>query len=402
VENEVAMSTPTGDGKKEIITKSNEVEVEIRLFNFDVDGNGLKPLHEEVLKKQVVASLMFNPHARVKQIIGSASESGAEEHNVRLSGQRAFNAREALVKTAGVNPAQVTDQTDGVGSSLATHGSKENPRDRAVILTLSLPLTVEDVSLWTDHFGRELKWEDVIGLDGIENINVQVKVTGVSPLFMPEAIPPAIDVRLTSRPPNKAGGKTTIVSPVSWSVPFAKDATGNHSPLLYRLSNPIGSAGRFLASEAGSILEFATVRREGGTSDGNFREAAGKGGWAFRGSAVQPKVEGTTTGSQLEERPDAKGLLKAGGVEVLDVRVVAHPAWKVSKPTAPPAAHSQPRRRLLLYGTRTPRRQLPGYRTLPKEVRLLGNGQGASRDLEEPVRPGRAYHCRLFGIGHGR
>src|SRR5262249_12493634 len=121
-------------------------------------------------------------------------------------------------------------------------------------------------------------------------------------------------------------GQTTIKAPSTWYIPLSqKEQAKDPSRTWYRLSTPIDKVGRFLDVEVGKVPEVALVVREGGTSDKQFRDALG---WTFRGRGVQSE---SPNGSERDETPDAKRLLQAAGVEVLEVKVVSRPGWDMKR-----------------------------------------------------------------------
>src|SRR5689334_19098948 len=64
--------------------------------------------------------------------------------------------------------------------------------------------------------------------------------------------------------------------------------------------------------------------RTGGASNGDFRDALG---CTLRGVASKPRDVAMSRGAEAGEVPDAFALLRAAGVEVLEVNVSAQPAW---------------------------------------------------------------------------
>ena len=121
-------------------------------------------------------------------------------------------------------------------------------------------------------------------------------------------------------------GQSTMAAPVAWDIARARTDPASPNRVRYRLSRPLADAGPFLAVDKTHVKKVATVARNGGTSDREFREALG---WEHRGHAIQPNDASRSTGSAAGEIPDARTLFRAGGVEVLAVQVPALPNWKV-------------------------------------------------------------------------
>jgi hypothetical protein len=326
------MSQPTGPGKTTVLGKSpREISRESNLYNFDIDSPGLKAEHKQWLDSDVVPLLKASPKATVS-LRGNASRSGEKDHNRALSRGRAEEVKKYLV-SKGVDPKQVV-KTEGAGSDQPMSAlGREVDIDRGVVISTSAPLTIEKVSLWNDHWTRELEWDDIIGLDEgktnirIDNVNIQIEASGAPRSFMPETL----EIQLTSRVPNRdnGGGQTTIKAPSTWNIPLSeKEQAKDPSRTWYRLSAPVATVGKFLDVEVGKVPEVALVVREGGTSDKKFRDALG---WSFRGRGVQSDHP---NGSERDESPDAKRLILSGGLEVLEAKVVDRPGWEMKRPSA--------------------------------------------------------------------
>jgi outer membrane protein OmpA-like peptidoglycan-associated protein len=81
------MLHPTGEGKIATDSRySGRGMIKARLYNFDVDGDKLKPEHELFLLKDVIRLLESDTGHIWMQ--GSASRSGPEIHNMGLSTRR--------------------------------------------------------------------------------------------------------------------------------------------------------------------------------------------------------------------------------------------------------------------------------------------------------------------------
>jgi peptidoglycan hydrolase-like protein with peptidoglycan-binding domain len=181
-------------------------------------------------------------------------------------------------------------------------------------------LTVEQLRVTDDSFVVPLNWNQVIGLDTAA-LNLELTASGLPPATMPSLI----GVELLSRPPNRAVGAATLGAAARFEALRFRPDPAVPNRIVYRFSLPLNSIGAFLKVER-SLKEMATVVRNGGTSDAEFRAALG---WNIRGIATQPVAAGTTTGSESGEIPDAFALFRAAGVEVLDVKVPAQLNWHV-------------------------------------------------------------------------
>lgn len=181
-------------------------------------------------------------------------------------------------------------------------------------------LTVEQPIIRDDGFATTLTWDNVIGLN-TASLNVEFVAWGLPPATMP----PHITVELSSRSPNRAGGVSTLGAPLKLTAARFRPETANPNRIIYRLSHPLSALGEFLKVER-RIKEVATVVRNGGTSDAEFRKALR---WNARGIATQPTAVGASTGSESGEIPDAFALFRSAGAEVLDLKVPAQPNWRV-------------------------------------------------------------------------
>jgi hypothetical protein len=334
-------------GKGAIAKSPDKIDTRLVLYNFDIDGTSLKSEHTQWLDGEVVPLLKANPKATVS-ILGTASKSGNPDDNRKRSQRRAEEVQKYLI-SKGVSSAQVPNaNVKGAGADLSKVSLKEYEGDRAVQLNINAPLTIEEVSFWNDSWTKKLGWDDIIGLDEatatvapapgtrspiytgtpINNVSVQVEATGAPRSFMPDRL----TVQLSSRVPNldKNGGKTTLSTPISRTFLRSPVQPKDPSRTWYRGFEAVANIGPFLAWDRGKVLEVALVVREGGTSDKKFRAALG--GMTFRGRGVQS--ENTSAGSELDEIPDAKRLLQAGGVEVLEAKVVSVSGWELKSPSA--------------------------------------------------------------------
>lgn len=179
--------------------------------------------------------------------------------------------------------------------------------------------SVETVALTDDAFAP-IVWDRVVGLDTTA-IAVELVATGLPAATLPDRI----GITLVTRPANRAAGSGTVASPVAWDVPRSGPDPAAPHRMRYRISRPVADLGPMLAVEK-RVKEVATVVRSGGTSDATVRSVLG---WVPRGRATQPTTVTGSTGSAATETPDARTLFRAGGVEVLEVRLAPRPHWQV-------------------------------------------------------------------------
>ena len=168
-----------------------------------------------------------------------------------------------------------------------------------------MAVVIERISLMTDGFGRPLDWNDIIGLTlsrgPIERVNIEIEASGVKASF-------PIEIEVTSRLPNGAGGTPTIVMPVRWSLLPTSLIGGLDDRALFQLGQPIVEAGPFLGSKGN--LDVATIVRDGGTSDDHFRAAVKA---TSRGTSTQPTKVGVSTDNEASGIPDALARPPGGG-----------------------------------------------------------------------------------------
>jgi hypothetical protein len=332
------MGQSASGGKGAIVKSPNAIATVLVVYNFDIDSSDLKAEHKQWLDKEVIPLLKANPKTTVS-LRGTASKSGDAAYNREpLSKARAEAVKKHLLDPKnGVNPKQIT--ADWVGADYAK--LKEYEGDRAVIVFVTTPLTIDEVTFWNDNWTKKLAWDDIIGLDEsntspkstqtgirINNVNVQVTASGAPRSSMPDYV----SIQLRSSVPNMDNwGQRTLTVPVDWLVPRAtKEQAKDLAQTWYRHSVPIANVGPFLATDRGKALEIALIVRGGGTADKKFRGALGS--VAFRGRGEQANA--ASTGSERNKVPDAKRLLLAGGVEVLEAEVVARDGWSMKGASA--------------------------------------------------------------------
>ena len=173
------------------------------------------------------------------------------------------------------------------------------------------PRQIDHIFLMLDDFSKPLDWnEHIIGLHhDAKKINIQIEGR-----FLNLS---SLTVQLTTRVPNRAPGASSV-SPVQFNIPKTT-VVGGQSRTVYRRTVTFAD----FARPASPIREVATIVRPGGTSDEFFRDALG---WAPRGIGTLPGAVGNVTGNEGAEVPDALQILRSGGVEVLEARLIGIPA----------------------------------------------------------------------------
>jgi hypothetical protein len=133
------MSKPTGPGRTEYRTSPKS----LLLYNFDINGDQLKAEHEIFLRKEVVPVLQRGGSV---SLVGLASRSGADSHNLALSERRAHNTLAYLRKA--VPGAFAAREVTGFGESKAEQegyrDGSEDERFRSVIVFTSSAPTPPD------------------------------------------------------------------------------------------------------------------------------------------------------------------------------------------------------------------------------------------------------------------
>ena len=174
------MSPPTGPGKLSFTRVFHNVggyvDVDVNLYNFDIDVPLPKDEHRRFLADRLVAAIKANSRATVR-LYGSASRSGENNHNDILSTKRATEVAKLL---AGVQ-SQIKD-IKGTGEPSGP-GPVEDEGDRGVRVSRNFPLKNGPVDLWTDDWGRKLDSREIVDLDGIQKNNVQLELQGVPRLW---------------------------------------------------------------------------------------------------------------------------------------------------------------------------------------------------------------------------
>jgi hypothetical protein len=155
---------------------------------------------------------------------------------------------------------------------------------------------------------------DIIGMfrTGF-NLELEVKAASSS------ALPPFIDVMVEVKEPHRGlNGHSSIPFPMLARVPRFGETN------KYRHQIPAESFAAMMLPEGRK--EFATVVRFGtkaepATADAGFREEMLKGGWSLRGKGQQQARDVHDSGNEALKIPDAKRLMLAGGVELIQITV---------------------------------------------------------------------------------
>ncbi|HJQ55350.1 MAG TPA: OmpA family protein [Vineibacter sp.] len=124
------MLKPTGAGTIEHHPSEATIApggIAVKLANYDVDGDSLKPQHEIFLQTEVIPHLMSS--ANHVWLFGFASRRGAAAHNMQLSRRRVDGVVNYLLHR-GVRPSQIQSRAEG--ERLAFGKKEEDASDRAV------------------------------------------------------------------------------------------------------------------------------------------------------------------------------------------------------------------------------------------------------------------------------
>ena len=122
----------TGSGKIDVDSRySGPGMIKALLYNFDIDGNNVKPEHRLFLQNEVTP-LLQGDHGHI-WMQGSASKSGTNAYNMALSRHRVHNIA-IILRTAGVLDRQM--QLDAIGEEQAQAHKMEDETDRAVALVV--------------------------------------------------------------------------------------------------------------------------------------------------------------------------------------------------------------------------------------------------------------------------
>ena len=164
------------------INQSAYVDVTVNVHNFDIDVATLKDEHKKFLTDKLIPTLKANGNATVR-LFGSASRSGEDDDNLKLSTGRADEAKRMLAEVgAQIKEAKGIGEPSGVGPV-------EDERDRAVRILLNFPIHITGADVWTDDWKRKLGKDEIVDLDGITKSNVQVEFRGVPRIWEWEVDP---------------------------------------------------------------------------------------------------------------------------------------------------------------------------------------------------------------------
>lgn len=137
------MAVPKGPGRVRVESAPSinlVAPLKARLFNYDVDDATLKREHRDWLADEVVPVLRSCRSIQV-DLRGTASRTGSDQHNLRLSEQRAKGI-ELFLEQNGAAHEQIKFR--GLGEAPARAAGKgetsEADEDRAVLLQLNPPL----------------------------------------------------------------------------------------------------------------------------------------------------------------------------------------------------------------------------------------------------------------------
>jgi hypothetical protein len=121
---------PTGPGKTTNYT--SPLGVLGRLYNFDIDGDELKPKHKEWLDRHVVPILLKGGSATIR---GFASTKGNADHNLELSRDRMYSVEDYLMLFTQLARIKKADYVGEQAASAQTGDNVENEFWRAVDIT---------------------------------------------------------------------------------------------------------------------------------------------------------------------------------------------------------------------------------------------------------------------------
>jgi peptidoglycan hydrolase-like protein with peptidoglycan-binding domain len=174
-----------------------------------------------------------------------------------------------------------------------------------------------------DAVDAPLGWDQIIGLH-TTGVTITLTATGIPSAAMPAELP----ARLSTHPANLI--LLPSITPISLQLKRSAVPVGPGQDSTYRATGaPTELAGLLADPTRGNTA--ATVGRRGATSDAVFRtNLAG----VHRGSATQPASPALRTHDESTQTPDAFDLLRAGGVQVLELSLLPRPHWR-----APSSVH---------------------------------------------------------------
>ena len=120
----------------------------VDLYNYNIDGNLLKPEHKAHIDQKVVPVL--RKHKAHVKIIGTASQSGDRAYNQQLSVERVLRVKNYLL-AKGFSESQVPGaEMRAYGEDLSTSKSSEDERDRAVKIVLAWGTKPQPIIIFED------------------------------------------------------------------------------------------------------------------------------------------------------------------------------------------------------------------------------------------------------------
>jgi hypothetical protein len=128
--------SPTGPGKiSSRVSTSPSIVCTYDLFNFNIDGNQLKPEHTKFLDEHLVPRLKSEEvHAK---LTGTTSKSGEAEYNRQLSLSRVLRVKEYL-RSRGIPESKIPGpDIRAAGEDLSKSTSNEDEVDRAVQIIIA-------------------------------------------------------------------------------------------------------------------------------------------------------------------------------------------------------------------------------------------------------------------------
>jgi outer membrane protein OmpA-like peptidoglycan-associated protein len=127
----IDISTPDVWNRVDLRTRT----IMVRLYNYNIDGNTLKPEHQQFLRDRLVPFVRSVP-SHIK-LHGTASQSGDATYNRQLSLERVLRVKQFLT-SCGLTEGQVPGtQMQATGEDQSKSKSSEDAWDRAVTLVIA-------------------------------------------------------------------------------------------------------------------------------------------------------------------------------------------------------------------------------------------------------------------------
>ena len=130
--------TGPGEGGYLIVKQQTNQKVvfDYILYNYNIDGNILKPEHKQLLDRDIIP--FMKQHRVHAALTGTASQSGDREYNRQLSLGRILRVKKYLLEQ-GLKESQVPGpDIRAFGEDISTSKSNEDPFDRAVRLRITV------------------------------------------------------------------------------------------------------------------------------------------------------------------------------------------------------------------------------------------------------------------------